>query len=102
MGNEIVDEIDGQLDTILEKKYPELYKDINDETVYLDWGDPELYEHSNRDSLEVDIIDEDTEKVVGKISFDVKITWSQVLTFGGWEEIRIMPSTVDVEYKNKQ
>lgn len=101
MGNEIKDELEGQLNEILEKKYPELAKDIEDAKVYLDWGEPDLYEHSNRDSLEVDVLNTDTDKLVGKISFDVKITWSNDLGFGGWEEIEIIPSTIDAEYENK-
>ena len=99
MENEIVDELEGQLDEILETKYPKLTKDIeDDEKVYLDWGDPELYEHSNKDSLEVIIVDAETDKVLGNITFDVKITWSHDLSFGGWEQIKIIPSTVYVEY----
>lgn len=99
MGNEIVDELENQLDDILEVKYPKLMKDIEDnEKVYLDWGDPELYEHSNKSFIEVIIVDAETGKVAGQISFDVKVTWSRDLSFGGWEQIKIIPSTVYVEY----
>ena len=100
MGNEIVDEVEGQLDKILNKKYPKLAKNIEDEKIYLDYGNPNINEHSTRDSLRVNIIETGTNKVAGKINFVVKIVWSNGLTFGGWDEIKIMPSTVNVEYEN--
>jgi hypothetical protein len=96
MGNEIEDELEEQLEDIISKKYPKIYKGLDDGELFLDWNNYEIDEHSNRDSLSVYIVNSKTNKKILEISFDIRIHWADKydLSFGGWEEISIIKSTV--------
>ena len=99
MRNEIANELEEQLNKILEKEYPSLYKDAQDGDVYFIWGAPEQNNGSNSNSLEVSIADRKTNKILGKINFDININWSKFFAFGVWNGIRIISSTLNIKYE---
>jgi hypothetical protein len=96
MGNQIVDELEPQLIEILKKKDKNITELLDKEEVYLNWGEPELYEHSNIEPIEVSILDSDTDEALGDIKFNFEINWSDDLSFRGWDSLNIVEKSVKI------
>ncbi len=75
MGSLLQDNFETPLFEVVKKKYPDLYKMINEETVHLNWGNayPEL--ETRRE--EIPIFSSTSNDYIGKLSFKIKIYFNE-------------------------